>query len=121
MSFWNFLQQNWIEMLTLVRQHLSLVLISTAIAVVIGIPTGILLSRNKALRNPVLGIANVMQTIPSLALFGFLIPLPLSVESVRQQRLSHSWFMRCSRSYGTRLLEFSASITMCERLRLRWE
>jgi len=76
MSFWNFLQQNWIEMLTLVRQHLSLVLISTAIAVVIGIPTGILLSRNKALRNPVLGIANVMQTIPSLALFGFLIPLP---------------------------------------------
>jgi osmoprotectant transport system permease protein len=76
MSFWSFLQQNWIEMLTLVRQHLSLVLISTAIAVVIGIPTGILLSRNKALRNPVLGIANVMQTIPSLALFGFLIPLP---------------------------------------------
>jgi len=76
MSFWNFLQQNWVEMLTLVRQHLSLVLISTAIAVVIGIPTGILLSRNKALRNPVLGIANVMQTIPSLALFGFLIPLP---------------------------------------------
>ena len=76
MSFWNFLQQNWSEMLTLIRQHLSLVLISTAIAVVIGIPTGILLTRNKALRNPVLGIANVMQTIPSLALFGFLIPLP---------------------------------------------
>ena len=76
MNFWNFLQQNWVEMLTLVRQHLGLVLISTAIAVVIGIPTGILLTRNKALRNPVLGIANVMQTIPSLALFGFLIPLP---------------------------------------------
>ena len=76
MNFWNFLQQNWVEMLTLVRQHLALVLISTAIAVVIGIPTGILLTRNKALRNPVLGIANVMQTIPSLALFGFLIPLP---------------------------------------------
>ena len=76
MSFWTFLQQNWIEMLTLVRQHLALVLISTFIAVAIGIPTGILLTRKQSLRNPVLGIANVMQTVPSLALFGFLIPLP---------------------------------------------
>lgn len=76
MSFWAFLQQNWSEMLALVRQHLSLVLISTVVAVGIGVPTGILLTRKKSLRNPVLGIANVMQTIPSLALFGFLIPLP---------------------------------------------
>jgi osmoprotectant transport system permease protein len=76
MNFWTFLQQNWSELLTLVRQHLSLVLISTLVAVAIGIPTGILLTRKEALRNPVLGIANVMQTIPSLALFGFLIPLP---------------------------------------------
>jgi osmoprotectant transport system permease protein len=76
MSFWTFLQQNWIEMLTLVREHLFLVLISTFVAVAIGIPTGILLTRKEALRNPVLGVANVMQTIPSLALFGFLIPLP---------------------------------------------
>jgi osmoprotectant transport system permease protein len=75
-NFWQFLQQNWNELLTLVGQHLTLVLISTLIAVVIGIPTGILLTRKKALRNPILGIANVMQTIPSLALFGFLIPLP---------------------------------------------
>lgn len=76
MSFWTFLQQNWGEILTLVREHLGLVLISTLVAVVIGLPTGILLTRKQALRNPVLGIANVMQTIPSLALFGFLIPLP---------------------------------------------
>ncbi len=76
MNFWTFLQQNWPELLTLVREHLTLVLISTFIAVAIGLPTGILLTRKKALRNPVLGIANVMQTIPSLALFGFLIPLP---------------------------------------------
>jgi osmoprotectant transport system permease protein len=76
MSFWTFLQQNWAEMLTLTREHLVLVLVSTSIAVVIGIPTGILLTRKQVLRNPVLGIANVMQTIPSLALFGFLIPLP---------------------------------------------
>jgi osmoprotectant transport system permease protein len=76
MSFWEFLQQNGTELLTLLRQHFLLVLISTLVAVVIGIPTGILLTRNKALRSPVLGIANIMQTIPSLALFGFLIPLP---------------------------------------------
>lgn len=76
MTFLNFLQQNWFELLTLLRQHLWLVFISTLIAVVIGLPTGILLTRKKSLRGPVLGIANVMQTIPSLALFGFLIPLP---------------------------------------------
>lgn len=76
MSFLHFLQQNWAELLTLVRQHLWLVFISTLIAVGVGIPTGILLTRKQSLRGPVLGIANVMQTIPSLALFGFLIPLP---------------------------------------------
>src|SRR6266542_220653 len=76
MSFWTFLQQNWSELLKLAREHLSLVLISTLVAIAIGIPTGVLLTRKQALRNPVLGIANVMQTIPSLALFGFLIPSP---------------------------------------------
>jgi osmoprotectant transport system permease protein len=55
---------------------LQLVLIAIVVAVAIGVPTGILLTRHRALRGPVLGIANVMQTIPSLALFGFLIPLP---------------------------------------------
>ena len=76
MSFWQFLQLNWPELLLLVRQHIVLVFISILVAVVIGVPTGILLTRYRALRGPVLGIANVMQTIPSLALFGFLIPLP---------------------------------------------
>ncbi|MEP6568988.1 MAG: glycine betaine ABC transporter substrate-binding protein [Acidobacteriota bacterium] len=76
MSFWQFLQQNWPELLQHLREHLWLVFISTLIAVAIGLPTGILLTRKKFLRSPVLGIANVMQTIPSLALFGFLIPLP---------------------------------------------
>src|SRR5207302_4408567 len=54
----------------------ALVLVSTLVAVLIGIPAGILLTRKQSLRSPVLGIANVLQTIPSLALFGFLIPLP---------------------------------------------
>ncbi|HUE81510.1 MAG TPA: ABC transporter permease/substrate-binding protein [Pyrinomonadaceae bacterium] len=76
MSFWQFLLQNWGELLFFFRQHLVLVLVSTVVAVLIGVPTGILLTRKRSLRGPVLGIANVMQTIPSLALFGFLIPLP---------------------------------------------
>src|SRR5260370_29427438 len=75
MSFWHFLQQNWPELWEHLREHLWLVFISILIAVAIGIPTGILLTRRQSLRGPVLGIANVMQTIPSLALFGFLIPL----------------------------------------------
>jgi osmoprotectant transport system permease protein len=76
MNFWEFLQTNWRELLTLLQQHLVLVFISTSIAVLIGIPTGVLLTRRESLRTPVLGIANILQTIPSLALFGFLIPLP---------------------------------------------
>lgn len=75
-NFWHFLQQNWPEILQRLREHVWLVFISTLIAVAIGIPTGILLTRKKALRSPILGLANVLQTIPSLALFGFLIPLP---------------------------------------------
>ena len=76
MNFWQFLQQNWPELLAHVRDHFLLVLISIVIAIAIGIPAGILLTRKKSLRGPVLGLANIMQTIPSLALFGFLIPLP---------------------------------------------
>ncbi|HEY0006983.1 MAG TPA: ABC transporter permease/substrate-binding protein [Pyrinomonadaceae bacterium] len=71
-----FLRQNWTEILTLVRQHLLLVLLSTSIAALIGVPVGILLTRKAGWRGPVLGIANIMQTVPSLALFGLLIPLP---------------------------------------------
>lgn len=76
MSFWQFLQLNWPELLLLMRQHVELVFIAILTAVIIGVPTGILITRYRALRGPVLGLANVMQTIPSLALFGFLIPLP---------------------------------------------
>jgi osmoprotectant transport system permease protein len=71
-----FLRANSADILAHIWQHLWLVFISTAIALVIGLPLGVLITRRKSLRGPVLGIANVMQTIPSLALFGFLIPLP---------------------------------------------
>ena len=65
------------EMAQLTGEHFILVLVSMAIAVGAGLPMGILLTRRPSLRSPLLGFANVMQTIPSLALFGFLIPIPL--------------------------------------------
>lgn len=71
-----FLKNNWQEIVRLIGEHLMLVLMAISIAVAIGIPLGILLTRYRRLRAPVLGLANVMQTVPSLALFGFLIPLP---------------------------------------------
>jgi osmoprotectant transport system permease protein len=71
-----FYLDNTQEVVGLVGQHLLLVLASTSVAVAIGLPLGILLTRRPAWRAPVLGLANVFQTIPSLALFGFLIPLP---------------------------------------------
>lgn len=74
--FFQFLNQNWPELLTLTREHIFLVFISTGFAVMLGVPLGILLTRVKSLRTPVLGIANIMQTVPSLALFGLLIPIP---------------------------------------------
>lgn len=76
MTFWQFLRQTWPELLTLIWQHVGLVFASILIAVAIGVPTGILLTRFRRASGPVLGIANIMQTVPSLALFGFLIPLP---------------------------------------------
>ena len=76
MNFFEFLQNNWSELIALTREHLFLVFVSTAFAVLIGVPLGVLLTRVKSLQTPILGIANVLQTVPSLALFGLLIPLP---------------------------------------------
>jgi osmoprotectant transport system permease protein len=64
------------EVAELAGEHLFLVFVATAVSAAIGVPLGVLLSRRPRLAGWVLGAANVMQTIPSLALFGFLIPLP---------------------------------------------
>jgi osmoprotectant transport system permease protein len=76
MNFWNFLLQNRADIADLALEHLWMVGISTLIAVAIGIPLGILITRRPLLRNPVIAAANIIQTIPSLALFGFLLPAP---------------------------------------------
>ena len=64
------------DILDLTLEHLFLVSLSMAIAAAVAIPAGILLTRRPFLQRWVLGFANIMQTVPSLALFGFLIPLP---------------------------------------------
>ena len=76
MNFFQFIAQNRTQVLELTAEHLWMVAISTLIAVAIGVPVGIWLTRRQALEKPVIGVANVIQTIPSLALFGFLLPAP---------------------------------------------
>ena len=58
-------------------EHLYLVTVAIFIAIIVGIPLGILVTRKPKLKKPILGFANIMQTIPSLALFGLLIPMPV--------------------------------------------
>jgi osmoprotectant transport system permease protein len=76
-SFLEFLAERRGELGTLLMQHVALVLASTLVAVGLGVPTGVLLARSDRAARLVLGATGVAQTIPSLALFGFLIPLPL--------------------------------------------
>ena len=64
------------DIVKLTAEHLLLVVSALAVAVLLGVPLGIALTRHPGARRWLLGFANVMQTIPSLALFGFLIPIP---------------------------------------------
>src|SRR5690349_9560788 len=64
------------EFAGLLAQHVLLVAASTLAAILIGVPLGIFASRRPRLSAPIVGIANVVQTIPSLAMFGFLLPVP---------------------------------------------
>lgn len=86
MSLWQFFAQNHAEVWQLTLEHLWMVGISMAIAVAIGVPVGIWLTRRQVMEKPVLGAANVIQTIPSLALFGFLLPAPWI--GVRAERIA---------------------------------
>lgn len=76
MTFFEYLARNQSEVAARTLEHLWLVGASLTLAIAIGVPLGIAITRKPAMRGPVLGFANVVQTIPSLALFGFLIPLP---------------------------------------------
>lgn len=70
------MQSHGWEIARLTFEHLWLTLFAMALAAGIGLPLGILLTRRPGLAKPVIGFANVVQTIPSLALFGLLLPVP---------------------------------------------
>ncbi len=76
MNFWQFIVTNRQQVLDLTLEHITLVGLSILFAVLIGIPLGILITRVPQLSKAVLGGANIIQTVPSLALFGFLLPAP---------------------------------------------
>lgn len=76
MNAFQFMLTHRPEVLAATREHLFLVLVSMAIAAAIGVPLGMVIIGHPRLRAFALAIASILQTIPSLALFGFLIPLP---------------------------------------------
>jgi osmoprotectant transport system permease protein len=76
MSLWQFWTTHGGELLQLLQQHIMLVLVSTAAAIAIGVPAGVLALMQPRLGRAIVGVTNIMQTIPSLALLGFLLPLP---------------------------------------------
>jgi osmoprotectant transport system permease protein len=76
MNFWHFMVTNRQQVLDLTLEHITLVGLSILFAVLVGIPLGILITRVPQLSKAVIGGANIIQTIPSLALFGFLLPAP---------------------------------------------
>ncbi len=76
MNVVRFIQQNHGQVLELTLEHLRLVGVSTLFAMLIGIPLGIVIAHRPGFNKPVLAGANIIQTIPSLALFGFLLPVP---------------------------------------------
>ncbi|MGO4210297.1 ABC transporter permease [Terriglobus sp. 2YAB30_2] len=71
-----FLRAHGYEIARLTFEHLWLTLFAMLLATVIGLPLGIMLSRRPKLARPIIGFANVLQTVPSLALFGLLLPVP---------------------------------------------
>ena len=71
-----FLRAHGYEIARLTFEHLWLTLFAMLLATVIGLPLAIVLSRRPKLAKPIIGFANVLQTVPSLALFGLLLPVP---------------------------------------------
>ena len=76
MNWYDFVLRNRGEVIERTGEHIGLVAVSMSIALIIGLPLGVALVRRRTMQRWVFGVANVVQTIPSLALFGFLIPVP---------------------------------------------
>src|SRR6202049_5245088 len=76
MNAWRFFVEHRAEILEATANHMTLVIIAMVFAIGIGVPLGMLIVQHRHLRTIALGAASIFQTIPSLALFGFLIPIP---------------------------------------------
>lgn len=74
-NFWGIMQSRWEDIVLAASQHIELTIISLLLANLIAIPAGIILTRYRRWAELVIGITAVFQTIPSLALLGFMIPL----------------------------------------------
>ncbi|ALV61178.1 MULTISPECIES: ABC transporter permease [Burkholderia] len=74
MNVFDYLASSWPELLQLTLQHVWLVAIAVGCAIVAGVPLGILINRHDWLAGPLLGIATLVLTLPSIALFGLMIP-----------------------------------------------
>jgi osmoprotectant transport system permease protein len=75
-SYWSFFAEHRGEILEATADHMMLVVIAMLIAMAVALPLGMLIVERPALRALSMSIANIFQTIPSLALFGLLIPIP---------------------------------------------
>ncbi len=76
MNLINFFTVHGAEIMRAALEHITMVGIAMLLAIGAGVPLGILVTRRRSLRAPILGTSNLIQTIPSLALFGFLLPVP---------------------------------------------
>ncbi len=76
-SNWSFFAEHRAEILSATLDHMTLVVIAMVIAILIGVPLGMFIVQRPTLRAIALAVASIFQTVPSLALFGFLIPIPI--------------------------------------------
>jgi len=74
-SLWQFMVSQHEKLFVQIGQHLGLTFLSLLLAIIVGIPLGVLISRRRKLSPSILGTAGILQTVPSIALLGFMIPL----------------------------------------------
>jgi len=117
-SDWTFFAEHRAEIFSATLDHLALVLIAMAIAILIGVPLGMFIVQRPALRTIALGIASIFQTIPSLALFGF--PFPSLAASASAPPSSLLSCMPFSRSSAIHTWASRESIPPSLKLRKPW-
>jgi osmoprotectant transport system permease protein len=120
MNIFQFMWTARAEIFQLSMEHVFLVIAAIAIAIFTGVPLGILMTRRPRLGKPVLMFANIVQTIPSLALFGFLIPVPFIGGIGVRTAIIVLFFTRFCQSFETPTLEYLAWILRSGRRQKEW-